>query len=145
MKILDLNLLIYAINRDSALHERARAWLELVLSGDEAVAFPWVVLLGFLRLTTNPRIFQVPLKPEQAVAVVNEWLEQPAAVALNPGEEHWIILKDLLQESGTAGNLTTDAHLAALAIENGAELCSTDSDFARFPRLRWKNPLDPAP
>jgi hypothetical protein len=141
VKLLDLNVLLYAVNRDSAHHARAKAWLEQTLTAEEPVALPWVVLLGFLRLATTPRVFPQPLGPGQALEVVDGWLACPAVVALAPGNEHWRILKDLLAESGTAGNLTTDAHLAALAIEHGAELCSTDADFARFARLRWRNPL----
>ena len=141
MKLLDLNLLIFAVNRDSASHRAARAWLEDVLSGDETVALPWVVILGFLRLTTNPRVVARPLTIEQAIGVVDGWLARPAVVALSPTDEHWPILRELLGGSGSAGNLTTDAHLAALAIEHGAELCSADGDFARFARLHWANPL----
>jgi hypothetical protein len=141
VKVLDLNLLLYAVNRDSPSHRAARTWLEGVLNGDEAVAIPWVVLLGFLRLTTNPTILPRPLTPEQAMDVVDGWLAQPGVTTLHPGEEHWRVLRGLLEGSGTAGNLTTDAHLAALAIENGCELCSADGDFARFGRLRWVNPL----
>ena len=141
MKLLDLNLLIYAVNRDSAPHQAAKAWLEDLLSGGEAVALPWVVILGFLRLTTNARILPRPLTPKQAMTVVDGWLARPMVVALHPGDEHWHILRDLLAASGTAGNLTSDAHLAALAIEHGAELCSADGDFARFAQLRWVNPL----
>lgn len=141
MKLIDLNLLIYAVNRAAATHAAARAWLEEVLSGGEAVALPWVVLLGFLRLTTNPRIMARPLTAEQAMRVVDGWLARPMVVALHPGDDHWPILRELLASSGTAGNLITDAHLAALAIEHGAELCSADGDFARFARLRWVNPL----
>jgi toxin-antitoxin system PIN domain toxin len=141
VKLLDLNLLPYAVNRDSPDHGRARAWLDHVLKGDEPVAVPWMVVLGFLRLSTSTRVFPRPLSPDQALAVVDGWLARPAVVALAPGDQHWRVLRDLLTESGTAGNLTTDAHLAALAIEHGAELCSTDGDFARFRRLRWLNPL----
>jgi toxin-antitoxin system PIN domain toxin len=141
MKLVDLNLLLYAVNRDSARHQRAKAWLERVLGGEESVALPWVVLLGFLRLATSPHIFTRPISVDQAVAVVDGWLEQTSVVALNPGEEHWQIMRHLLGDAGSAGNLTTDAHLAALAIENGAELCSTDGDFARFAQLRWINPI----
>ncbi len=101
----------------------------------------WVVLLGFLRVATSARVFPRPLTPEQAVGVVDGWLAQPVVRLVAAGEEHWPILKDLLSETGTAGNLVTDAHLAALAIEHGCELCSTDGDFARFARLRWVNPL----
>lgn len=141
MKVVDLNLLLYAVNRDSAQHVRSKAWLDATLSGAEPVALPWVVLLGFLRLSTNPRIVQRPITLEQSIAVVDSWLAQGPVVTVSPGEEHWRILRELLIESGSAGNLTTDAHLAALAIENGAELCSTDSDFARFSKLRWVNPI----
>ncbi len=141
MKVLDLNLLLYAVNRDAEPHRAAKAWLERTLSGDEAVALPWIVILGFLRLTTSRRVLPRPLTPKQALGVVDGWLSQPPVVALSPGDEHWRILRDLLGETGTAGNLTTDAHLATLAIERGAVLCSTDADFARFPHLRWTNPI----
>lgn len=141
MKVVDLNLLLYAVNRDSVQHARARAWVEAALAQDEAVGLPWVVLLGFLRLTTSARIFSRPLAIDEALAVVGGWLAQPSVVALAPGPEHWRVLRTLLAETGGAGNLTTDAHLAALAIERGAELCSTDADFARFPTLRWTNPI----
>ena len=141
MKLLDLNILVYAVNRDSPSHDAAKAWLEDVLAGDEAIAIPWVVLLGFLRLTTSHHIMPRPLTAEQAMAVVDDWLALHGVVTLHPGEEHWVRLRALLAASGTAGNLTTDAHLAALAIEHECELCSTDADFARFGRLRWVNPL----
>jgi hypothetical protein len=141
VKLVDLNLLLYAVNRDSPQHQRARSWLERTLGDDEPVGLSWVVVLGFLRLATSPRVFPRPLAPDQAVAAVDGWLAQPAVVTVAPGAEHWRVLRNLLTESGTAGNLTTDAHLAALAIEHGAELCSTDGDFARFRRLRWLNPL----
>ncbi|HEX9692562.1 MAG TPA: type II toxin-antitoxin system VapC family toxin [Gemmatimonadales bacterium] len=139
--MLDLNLLAYAVNRESAPHRAAKAWLEGALAGVETVALPWVVVLGFLRITTSHRIMPRPLTAEQALAIVDGWLEMPGVVLLNPGEEHWSILRELLAASGTAGNLTTDAHLAALAIEHGCELYSTDGDFARFGRLRWVNPI----
>ena len=141
MKVVDLNLLLYAVNRDSPGHARARDWLERTLTNEEPTAIPWVVLLGFLRLATSARVFPQPLLPDQAVAVVDGWLARPSVLALAPGDDHWPILKQLLAQSGTAGNLTTDAHLAALALEQGAELCSTDGDFARFRQLRWVNPL----
>lgn len=141
MKVVDLNLLLYAVNRDSPTHTRAKAWLESLLSGDETVALPWIVLLGFLRIATNGRILSRPITIDDAISVMDSWLAQPQVVALSPGEEHWPVLRQLLSEVGSAGNLTTDAHLAALAMEHGAELCSTDADFSRFPRLRWVNPL----
>ncbi|HSH74546.1 MAG TPA: type II toxin-antitoxin system VapC family toxin [Longimicrobiales bacterium] len=142
MIIVDLNALLYAVNADGPHHEAAKPWLEDLLSGDEVVALPWVVLLGFLRLSTNPRIFPSPLDPEQALEVVDGWLSHASVRPLSPGGEHWRILRSLLLEAGTAGDLTTDAHLAALAIAHGAELHSTDTDFARFPYLRWVNLLE---
>ena len=129
------------MNRDSPRHAAARAWLERVLSDDEPVALPWVVLLGFLRVATSPRVFPRPLTAEQAAGVVDGWLGRPGVRTLDAGDGHWRILKELLGDAGTAGNLVTDAHLAALAIEHGGELCSTDADFARFARVRWINPL----
>jgi toxin-antitoxin system PIN domain toxin len=141
MKLVDLNLLLYAINRDAAQHRAARRWLEATLSGDEPVALPWIVLIGFLRVATHRRILPKPLTAEQALSVVDGWLQQPAVRPLQAGPQHWPILRELLSETGTAGNLSTDAHLAALAIENGSQLCSADTDFGRYPRLRWINPL----
>jgi toxin-antitoxin system PIN domain toxin len=141
LKLIDLNLLLYAVNADSVQHVQARTWLETVLSGSEPVGFPWVVLLGFLRVSTHPRILAQPLSPGQSMEIVDGWLAVPCVRILAPREAHWRILRTLLEATGTAGNLTTDAHLAALAIENGCELCSTDGDFHRFPALRWVNPL----
>jgi toxin-antitoxin system PIN domain toxin len=141
VKVLDLNLLLYATNRDSPRHADAKRWLETILSGEETVAIPWVVVLGFLRIATSPLIFSLPISLDDAIDVVDGWMAQEAVIVLSPGDEHWLILKGLLEDAGTAGNLTTDAHLAAMALEHGAELCSTDGDFARFPRLRWLNPL----
>lgn len=142
MKLIDLNLLLYAVNRDAAKHRAARRWLEATLSGEEPVALPWIVLIGFLRVSTHRRILPKPLTTEQALTVVDGWLAQPVVRPLQAGPQHWAILQELLSETGTAGNLSTDAHLAALAIENGGQLCSTDTDFGRFPRLRWLNPLE---
>jgi toxin-antitoxin system PIN domain toxin len=141
MKLIDLNLLLYAVNSDSAHHTRAKVWLEAVLSADEPVALPWVVLFGFLRISTNPRILSRPLPPSRAMGIVDGWLALPVVLPLAPRRDHWRLVRELLTGTGTAGNLTTDAHLAALAIENGCELCSADADFQRFPHLRWVNPL----
>jgi toxin-antitoxin system PIN domain toxin len=141
VKLLDANLLLYAVNEDAPPHTAAKAWLESVLSRSETVAFSWPVLLAFLRLSTRLALFPRPLDADQAIGVVDSWLAQPCAVVLQPGPRHWSILRSLIAGSGTAGNLTSDAHLAALAIENSAELCSTDRDFGRFPALRWTNPL----
>ena len=141
MILIDANLLIYAANKDAPLYRAARRWLEAALSGPESVALSWSVLLAFLRLTTRPGIFQRPLVPRDAFEVIDNWLAQPAVVIVEPTSQHLRVLRDLLLPFGTAGNLTSDAHLAALAIEHGAELCSCDADYARFPRLRWRNPL----
>ncbi len=143
MILIDLNLLLYATNGDSVHHQAARRWLEERLNDEEPVALPWAVVLGFLRISTNRRILPRPLTTAQALEVVDGWLELSVVRVLQPGQEHWRVLRDLLDEAGTAGNLTTDAHLAALAIENGCTLCSTDTDFARFKRLKWINPLNP--
>jgi len=139
--ILDTNLLLYAVNRGAPLHDVARPWLERALSGNEPVGFAWIVILAFLRVSTKPTVFPEPLNITQALDVTGIWLEQPCAVIVHPSERHHAILHDLLERLGTGGNVTSDAHLAALAIEHGAELCSCDSDFARFPGLRWRNPL----
>lgn len=141
MKVVDLNLLLYAVNRDSKHHARSRTYVAALLTGEETVGLPWVVITGFIRLSTNARLFPRALSVAQALATLDSWLSQPPVVSLSPGDNHWHVLKDLLSEAGSAGNLTTDAHLAALAIENGAELVSTDSDFARFRRLRHINPI----
>lgn len=141
MKVPDLNLLIYAVDRSSHSHASAGRWWNELLSGTETVAFGWTVLLGFLRLTTNPRIMQAPLTADEALDYVDRWLSHPVTTTIDPGPRHTSILRDLLSGAGTAGNLVSDAHLAALAIEHGGELCSADHDFARFPGLRWVNPL----
>ena len=136
----DANLLLYSINIKTPLHRSAKAWLETTFSGPETVGFSWVSLLAFLRVSTNP-VFPHPLPVERAFKQLERWLEQPTATIVYPGPHHARILRELLRPLGTAGNLTSDAHLAALAIEHGAQLCSADSDFARFPGLKWINPL----
>jgi hypothetical protein len=141
MILLDANVLIYAVNADAPPGAKARVWLESVLSGSETVGFPWNVLLAFLRLTTRPGLFRKPLPVAKAFDIVNTWLEQPPSTIVHPGPRHLEALRALLLPIGTGGNLTSDAHLAALAIEHGAELYSSDSDFARFPGLKWRNPL----
>ena len=142
MKVVDANLLLYASDEESPRYRAARAWLERQLAGRETLAFTWVVLLAFLRLSTNPRVFRRPLSPAQAFDVLDRWLEQPCVVIVHPGDRHAAMVRELLESLGTAGNLVNDAHLAALAIEHGAELNSCDSDFSRFSGLRWINPLD---
>jgi hypothetical protein len=141
MKIIDANVLLYAVNEDAPQHGAARAWLETALTSTETVGFAWIVLLAFLRLSTRPAVFSRPLLPAESLRVIAAWLEQPCATVVHPGDRHLRILKDLVEPLGTGGNLTSDAHLAALAIEQGAELCSCDADFTRFTGLRWRNPL----
>lgn len=141
MKLVDVNVLLYAVNEDAPYHREAKAWLEQSLSGSDTLAFTWPVLLAFLRLTTRAAVFPRPLTLADATEIVDSWLAQPCAAILQPGPRHWTILRGLLTPVGTAGNLTSDAHLAAIAIENGAELVSADRDFDRFPMLRWTNPL----
>jgi uncharacterized protein len=140
MKLVDLNVLLYAVNRDSPGHETVRSWWEAVLAEDEPVGLPWVVLLGFLRLATNAQVFASPLSASQAIDRVDAWLRRPNIRLVRETDEHWRTLKGLLGEAGTAGNLTMDAHLAALAISHGATLVSCDADFGRFSGLRWENP-----
>jgi toxin-antitoxin system PIN domain toxin len=139
--LVDANLVIYAIDADSPHHAGARLWLEETLSGSTQVGFAWVVILAFLRLTTRPGIMLRPLSPGQALAYVDSWLAQPFVEAVGPGPQHWAILRNLLRSVGTAGNLTSDAHLASLAIERGAAVYSTDHDFQRFPGVEHINPL----
>lgn len=141
----DLNLLVHAYNRDSPVHAGAKRWWEELLSGNSNVALAWVVALGFLRLVTNRTVVVEPLPVEKACDIVGSWLARPQVAVLHPGERHAAILFELLRTLGTAGNLTTDAHLAALAIEHDCELHSTDSDFSRFSGLRWRNPLTTRP
>ena len=141
MKLADVNLLIYAYDQASPHHARALEWLEHRLSGTETFGFAWVGLLAFIRLVTNARVFADPMTTAEALDRVDAWLAQPCVTVLHPGQRHAALLRDLLRSTGTAGNLTTDAHLAALAIEHGAELCSADADFSRFAGLRWTNPL----
>ena len=140
MNIVDTNVLVYAIYEESAHHETAKQWWEAALSGNEDVGLPWLVLLGFLRLTTKRQAFSHPISVKKALEFIQEWLEQPSVSVIHPGPRHLSLLQGLLMQAGTGGNLTSDAHLAALAIENHAELISFDHDFARFPGLRWRNP-----
>jgi toxin-antitoxin system PIN domain toxin len=143
VKLCDVNLLLYAYDASSARHVRAKDWLEGQLSGVEAFAFSWAVVLAFVRLVTNPRIFEAPLGVADAFGIVESWLAAPCATVVHPGSRHVLLLRQLLEPLGTGGNLTTDAHLAALALEHDAELCSADPDFSRFPGVRWSNPLAP--
>jgi uncharacterized protein len=143
MKIVDANVLLYAVNADSRQHDRANRWLQTSLTGNEAIGFPWVSLLAFVRVSTNPRIFTSPLPIVAAFDFVDSWLGQPPSTVPAPTTRHASLLRRLLEETGAAGNLTTDAHVAALAIEHAAEVVTFDRDFARFavrvhiPELKW--------
>ena len=138
----DINLLVYAYNEADPQHMPARRWWEAVLNGREPVALPWMVAAGFIRLMTHPRVLEQPLPVTQAASHVREWLAQPCVLTLEPGHVFADRFFGFLEKLGTAGNLTTDAYLAALAVEHQAELLSTDSDFIRFEGLRWRNPLE---
>jgi toxin-antitoxin system PIN domain toxin len=137
----DLNLLVYAYNEAAPFHAAAKAWWEQVLGGERSVAIPWAVALGFVRLVTHPAVFATPLAPGAALGRVRVWIDQPHVQMLDPGPRHLAILSELFLATGVAGTLTTDTHLAALAIEHQCDLYSNDADFARFPGLRWHNPL----
>ena len=141
MNLVDANLLLYAYHPRAERHDTSRAWLEAALSGPELVRFAWLTLWAFLRIATNPRVFDRPLSTAEAEAAVSSWLAQPNAGILEPGERHWEILHGLLRDGQAAGPLVMDAALAAIAIEHGATLYTTDRDFSRFPGLKWTNPL----
>jgi len=141
MILLDVNLLVYAYDANSRQHTQARQWWENQLNGSQMIGLSWVAVLGFIRLLTNPRIYQQPYSAEDVVAIVDSWLQQPHVKIIHPSDQHFTKLAGLLRHLGTAGNLTTDAHLAALAMERGLILQTTDADFARFPGLKWNNPL----
>jgi len=139
--LVDANLLVYAHVTEFPQHDKARTWLDQCLNGPAPVGIPWPSILAFVRLVTNPRIFQRPEPMEDAWAQIEEWLDCPSAWVPLPTDRHREILGPLLINQGVRSNLVPDAHLAALAIEHGLILCSTDGDFARFPDLRWENPL----
>jgi toxin-antitoxin system PIN domain toxin len=143
VKLPDVNLLLYAYDSRSPRHVAARRWLEEVLSGAETVGLAWNVLLGFIRLSTRSAVVEDPYEVSEAIGVVESWIAQPCATVVDPTERHAVVLRELLAPLGTAGNLTSDAHLAALAIEHGATLCSCDVDFSRFQGLRWIDPVAP--
>lgn len=141
MKLLDVNLLLYAYDSQARRHESAAEWLEQTLSAAETVGLAWVTMLGFIRISTSPHAHGLRWQVEQALGTVDEWLAQPQATIVHPTRRHASVLRELLTPLGAGGNLTTDAHLAALAIEHGATLCSSDNDFSRFKGLDWLDPL----
>ena len=141
MIVPDLNLLIYAHDGRAPYHDSARRWWEGLINGVERVGIPWVVTTGFVRLMTHPKVLVHPATPEEAVDYVQEWFRFPHVTPINPGAEHLTHLRRSLAAAGVGGNLVTDAHIAALAMEYQAEVHSNDTDFSRFPGLRWRNPL----
>lgn len=141
MMLVDANLLLYAYDPAAREHEASRQWLEASLSGTVLVRFSWLTVWAFLRIMTNPRVFERPLTMAEAEHHVSSWLAQPVAGILEPGERHWEILRPLALDGQVSGPLVMDAALAAIAIEHGATLCTTDRDFARFPGLTWMNPI----
>ncbi len=141
MILVDANLLLYAYHPKAEQHEKSRRWLEAVLSGTDVVGFAWLTLWAFIRISTNPRVFDNPLSASEAADAVSSWLDQPVSTILQPGERHWDILRAVARDGQAVGPLFMDAVLAAIAMEHGATLCTTDRDFARFPGLKWTNPL----
>ena len=140
MQIVDANVLLYAVNERSEQHDDAKGWLDRALSGRETVGFTWIALMAFVRLTTHPRVFPDPLSIEDAATIVRTWLAQPTAVVVEPTTRHIDVLEGFLSDLGTAGNLVNDAHLAALAVEHGADIVSFDADFSRLEGVRWITP-----
>ncbi len=135
------NLVLYAEDALSPQHEAARTWWDTQLSGASPVCLSWGVVCAFIRISTNSRVFKRPLDLDQAMSRVQSWLDQPCVRLVHPTERHWTVLQALIKEGQALGNLVTDAHLAALAMQHGCTLMSTDGDFARFPKLKWSNPL----
>ena len=143
MKLVDANVLLYAVNEDADHHADARGWLDDALSGRETVAFAWIALLAFLRLSTKDGLFPAPLTVDGAMARVDAWLDAGPAVVLEPTVEHARVLSRLLATVGSGGNLVNDAHLAALAIEHRCDIASFDNDFDRFEGVTWFRPVAP--
>jgi len=141
MIIPDANLLIYCYDSLAVQHSAARIWLQKVLSGSELVGLPWQTVSAFMRISTNSRIPGDRFPTEKAISIVQQWMNQPQVRLLSPGERHWSVFQQMLIQGQVRGPLTTDAELAALTIEYGGVLHTTDRDFARFPGLRWVNPL----
>ncbi len=141
MTLVDANLLLYAEDSLSEHHEPAREWWDAQLSGANPVCLCWPVLQAFIRIGTNPRLHQRPLTLGEACERVQSWFEQPCVRLIHPTDQHWALFQKMLKAGNAVGNLVSDAHLAALALEHNCVLYSTDSDFARFPGLRWTNPI----
>ena len=140
MILVDANILLYAYDRSSQRHDAARVWLEAAMDGSEEVRIGLVTLLAFLRISTNPAVFHRPLRPSQAIAIVTGWLSRPSVGIATPSERHWRIFDDLATKGQARGPMLMDAHIAALTLEHGASLATTDRDFARFPSVRLIDP-----
>jgi uncharacterized protein len=140
--VVDANLLIYSYDTDSSSHAKSRAWVEKIFSDVEPVGLPWQTVSAFLRVITNRKLPGARLTVEQAAQIVDEWLAQPNVRILTPGDEHWSVLKRMMVEGRASGPLVSDAELVALTVEYGGVLYTADRDFARFPGLRWKNPVE---
>jgi uncharacterized protein len=144
--VLDANLLLYAYDSESQQHAKARAWVEQTFSNGTPVGLAWQTVTAFLRIVTNPRLSGKRFTPEEAIQIVAQWLSQPNVSLLPAGDQHWSLLRQMMKDGQARGPLISDADLAALTIECGGVLHTTDRDFARFPALRWTNPLEsPAP
>lgn len=140
MKLVDANVLLYAVDADSHHHDASRRWLDEALSGTDTVLLPWVCALAFVRLTTSPRIYERPLSVDDAIEIVDAWLKHPAAISPEPSAGHLDRLRECLRATRTGGDLVTDAHLAAMAAQHRSMVVTFDSDFARFPRINWTRP-----
>lgn len=140
MDVVDVNILLYALEPGVPRHAEAHAWLQAALNRPGAVGFTWLVIVGFVRIATHESIWPDPLTISEATDVAAEWLDAPGSVVLEPTARHLAVVRGLVLETGSAGNLTNDAHLAAIAIEHGAAVCTFDNDFGRFPGLRWHRP-----
>jgi toxin-antitoxin system PIN domain toxin len=139
--VLDANILLYAYDSDSDQHAKARAWVEQAFSGASPVGLPWQTVTAFVRIVTNPRLSGKRFTPADVIEIVDQWVNQPNLRLLAPGDHHWSFLRQMIMDGQARGPLVTDAQLAAITIEYGGVLHTTDRDFSRFPGLRWKNPL----
>jgi len=142
--VLDANLLLYAYDSSAPNHRQAHAWIEQIFSGESIIGIPWQTVYAFLRIVTNPSLPGQRFTAGEAVEIVDQWLEQPNIHLLAPGEDHWRLLRQMIISGQARGRTITDAQLAAITLEYGGELCTTDRDFARFPNLSWSNPLESA-
>ena len=141
MIVLDANILLYAYDSDSHQHAKARAWVEEVFSGPSPVGVPWQTVSAFLRIVTNAKLIGKRFTAAEAIEIVNQWIDQPNVRLLGPGDHHWDLLRQMIADGQARGPLVTDAQLAAVTVEYGGVLHTTDRDFGRFPGLRWKNPI----